>query len=418
MRIPPSSSSPRAPALSLAAVLLVGGGLVTQPACKGCGSDSTITPDDSLDSGGGDGGSEEVPAEYTNDWGQWLSMDVTPDDVPAVAYYDRTQGAIGYAVADLSTDPVSWQREEVDGYTDESGLDVGDRGTYASMEIAADGTVWIAYKDVLLDTLRVAWRDAATGTWDSTAADGGGSPSGTGGSFASLALDATSHPVMVHYDTINQDLRLVRYDGSSFDKSVIDQGEDGVDVNGETVEADVGQFAKIIIQDGVEYIAYYDAVNGNLKLAWGVGGDYTIEVVDDGGGSKLAEDGGDVGQWPDVVVQDGTLWITYHDVANQDLLMATGVPGNWTIELVDDGEFVGADSAVFLNGTQASIAYFDGRNNDMRLATKVGEGWQSSQVIGDEGALGFHNEVVQAQGAYWAACYDYTHRNVWFGKLQ
>lgn len=412
----PAPRRPRPPARTLVALALAG--LTTWPACKGCGSDPAPATADDGDTGAGDGGSTEVPAEYTHDWGQWLSMAVTPDDTPAVAYYDRTQGALGYAVADLSTDPVTWQREEVDGYTDESGLDVGDRGQYASMAIAADGTVWIAYKDALLDTLRLAWRDPATGTWESTAADGGGAPSGTGGTFASLALDATSHPVIVHYDTVNKDLRRVRYDGTGFEKSVVDEGADGTDSSGETVEADVGRFARIIIQDGVEYIAYYDAVNGDLKLAWGVDGDYTIEVVDDGGGSRLAEGGGDVGQWPDLVVQDGNLWITYHDVGNQDLMMATGVPGAWTVERVDEGEFVGADSAVFLNGTQPSIAYFDGRNNDMKLATRVGDGWQTEQVTGDQGALGFHNEVVLARGAYWAACYDYTHRTVWFGRLE
>lgn len=411
-------TSPSAPSrfFAVGGLLILGSTLTTQIACRGCGSDTTIIPNQPSDTG--DPPVDDTPVAFTNDWGQWLSMGVMQDGSIGLAYYDRTRGALGFAIPDLDTDPIEWTREEVDGYIDANGLDVGDRGTYASMAVAQDGTVWIAYKDVLLDTLRLASRDSFTGEWLSTAVDGGGEPQGTGGTFASLAIDASSHPVIAHYDTENQDLRLVRYDGTTATKVVVDEGADGVDINGETVEADVGQFASLTIADGVEYIAYYDAVEGNLKLAWGIDGNYTIEVVDDGGGSRLLEEGGgDVGQWPDMVVQDGQLWIAYHDVGNQDLMLATGTPGNWNIERIDEGEFAGADSALFLNGTQASVAYFDGRNNDMKLATRVGEAWQTETLAGSEAAVGFHNEVVLANGAYYAASYDYTNRTVWFGRL-
>lgn len=379
--------------------------LPTQVGCKGCASDTQIVPKDTLDTGTPTPPEEEV---WDHDWGQWLSMAVLQDGSPAIAYYDRTKGALGFAIADTSGAEVAWTREEADGYTNDEGLDVGDRGKYASMAVAQDGTVWVAYQDLSLEALRWARRDPATRTWENNTADGGGEPSGNAGYFASLAIDATSSPVVAHHDEAMGQLRLSRWNGTAFTSLVLDEGEATTDEAGEAVEADVGEFASLTIQDGVEYVAYYDRALGNLKLAWGTAGNMTIEVVDQEG---------DVGQWPDVIVSEGQLWIAYHDVANQDLKLAHGAPGNWTIETVDSGEFVGADTALFLNGTQPAIAYFDGRNNDMKLATLVGDAWQIETLAGADGALGFHNEVVETGGSYFLACYDYTNRTVWFDQL-
>ncbi|MCB9777879.1 MAG: hypothetical protein H6742_04885 [Alphaproteobacteria bacterium] len=409
----------RAPS-TVAAAGILGLGLLSMPfqtACSGCASDTTIIPKGDPDPV--DTGTEpEEPEPFENDWGQWLSMDVMQDGSPAIASYDRTKGALAFAIADLSGETVEWTHEKPDGYTNDDGLDVGNRGAYASMKVAGDGTVWIVYQDLTLENMRWARRDPATGEWENNTADGGGSPNGTGGHFASLALDPSSHPVAVHHDEALGTLRMARYDGSGWDTDVIDAGEPSVDATGAEVEADVGEFAKIAIADGVEYIAYYDKAAGNLKLAWGTPGNYTIEVVDDGGGPRALETGGDVGQWPDILIHDSTIWIAYHDVGNQDLLLAHGEPGNWSIEVVDDGEFVGADSDLFVNGDKVSVAYFDGRNNDMKVAQLVGDAWQLETVTGDGVAQGFHNEVVESNGNYWAACYDYTNRTVWFDKLR
>lgn len=404
-------ASPRLLALGgLATATLL---LPTQLACRGCASDTQVVPQGADDTGTPGTTPQDEP--YTNDWGQYLTMAVLQDGRPALAFYDRTKGALGFAIADTSTDPVTWIREEADGYT-VNGADSGDRGKYASMAVAPDGTVWIAEQDVNLELLRWARRDPATATWESNLADAGAEPSGNAGFFNSLAIDATSSPVITHHDEASGTLRVSRWNGGGFTNTVVDEGEATTDAEGATVDADVGEFANLLIQDGVEYLAYYDRALGNLKLAWGTAGNYSFEVVDDGGGSRHVEGGGDVGQWPDMLVHEGQLWIAYHDVGNQDLRLAHGTPGNWTVETVDSGEFVGADAAIFMNGTQPAIAYFDGRNNDMKLATKVGETWQVETVTGAEGALGFHNEVVQAGGVSYLACCDYTTRTVWFDQ--
>ena len=53
---------------------------------------------------------EEEVEEFTNDWGQWLSMGVLPDGRPVAAFYDATEGALGFAIAELGADgSVTWR---------------------------------------------------------------------------------------------------------------------------------------------------------------------------------------------------------------------------------------------------------------------------------------------------------------------
>ena len=393
-----SIPSPRTSLLTaLAAALLA----PTLPGCKGCSKDKG-TETGTI----GETGTEEEPY-VPADWGQWLTMAATPEGNAAVAYYDRDKGALGYAEATPGDAP-TWVHEQVDGYTSSEGLDTGDRGKFASMAIADDGTRWIAYQDLLTRTLRYATR-TADGDWSSGVADTGEGATPKAGAFASLALDGSGYPVVAHYDEAKARLRVAHWNGSSFSGEVVDEGEDVTGDTGGTVDADVGQFARLRISGGTEYIAYYDAAAGALKLAVGTSGSYDIEVVDDGG---------DVGQWPDMLVaSDGTIHIAYHDVENQDLKYAVGTPGSWTTTTVDEGEYVGADTALFLNGNYPAIVYFDGRNNDVKLAQNTGSDWTTDTLAGADGALGYHNEVITAAGAHYAACYDYTSRTIWFSPL-
>jgi hypothetical protein len=379
--------------------------------CGGCREQNIVA----------EGGPADAP--FTDDWGQWLSMAALPDGAPAVAYYNKTRGGLGLATGSFDADgAVSWEHEQVDGFTSDEGLDVGDRGTYASLAVAGDGTLWIAYRDQTLGTLRVASRTADAAEWTSAMAEAGGGASPSVGMFASIALNASSQPVVAHYDQGKGQLRVVRGDGTTFTGEVVDEGEPvaaDTAAGTEAGDADVGMFARLRIVSGVEYIAYYDAANGQLKLAWGGTGNYTIEVVDDGSvpeGSELPASS-DVGQWPDLMVVDGQIHIAYHDVANQDLRYAVGTPGDWTVTTVDTGEYVGADTALFLSGSAPAVAYFDGRNNDMKLAWRSGDTWQSDTVAGSTAALGFHNEVLTSNGHTYAACYDYTNRSLWFSAL-
>ncbi len=377
----------------------------------GCECNKTVNPNDDT----GD-------ASEQRDRGQWLSMGVLANGNPVASYFDREEDGLGVAFGTFTDDGIKWRYEDVDGFKDENGLDTGDRGTYTSLVVAPGDIIWVAYYDIANASLRYARRhnkaDITTGEpqgeWVTGTADVGGGARPDAGKWASMALDAENKPVIAHYDAGEGELRVTRWDGAAFGNQVTIQGEDYFfDTGGQTKPADVGSFADLFITaDGTEYIAYYDAAWGRLMLAVGGADGYTTSTVDD----SVA----DVGQWPSVYVEDsGTVHIAYHDVTNQSLRYATGTAGAFTATTVDDNPYVGADTEIFVNGDLLSILYFDGQDNDLKLTTLAGGSWANTTLAGDDGVgLGYHNEVVVSNGTYYAGCYDYTNRSIWFGTIQ
>lgn len=379
--------------------LLIAGPLALE-ACDGCNDQALKAVDK--------GPNEDV---FADDFGSWLSMRALSDGSPVIAYYDRTYDALGLATGKLANDgTVTWTHERVDSFPDENGLNPGDAGKYASMQIASGDQIWIAYQDTSNGSLKYAHR--GDGTWEIGIADTGSGAHPNAGYWASLALDPSGNPVVAHHDEEKGNLRVARWDGSKFAGEVVAEGEDFVPADGtETKPADVGEYAKLLIgADGTEYIAYYDRAFGALRLATGGASGFTSELV------AGADGGADVGQWPDLYLDGSTLSIAYQDVTNQDLKLATGTPGSFSIETVDSADFVGADSSLFKD-TDIGVAYFDGVNNDMKVAHKKGDAWESNAVASD-GALGYHNESVKIGEKRYAACYDYTKRTVWFSALK
>lgn len=342
-----------------------------------------------------------------HDIGQYLALDVL-DGEPVAAYYDRTDGALVFAMGTLQGEEVTWEEEEVDGFAVD-GLDVGDRGRYTDMLI--DGsTVWLSYYDATNGNLFVAKRNGAD-DWETMSADSGGGSAPHGGRFTSIAMGADGQPMAAHYDVGKKQLRVARYNGSGWAGSIVDEGE-GVpaDSGVEAIDSDVGKYAKVLVDGNTEYIAYYDAAWGDLKLAVGSGSSWDIYVVD---GAES-----DVGLWPNLLMDGGELLIAYQDATNWDLKLARGTPGGeWTTEIIDDGEFVGSDAELYMNGSYPAAIYFDGSQNDMKRAEFNGSEWTVDYVAGEDAALGFHNETITVGGTRYVGCYDYTNRTLWFESL-
>jgi hypothetical protein len=365
-------------------------------ACKGCQENEII-----------DQGKLQNETGFINDWGRWLDMTITRDGNPAVVYYDTTQGGIGIAIGTISGDSVSWAHEEIDGYPNEQGLDEGDRGLYASLEITQDDTIWVSYYDVGLKNLRYATRNSDETEWTKAIADSGSGSNADLGLYTDMTLDAEENPIIVHYDQHKKDLLIVHSDGSEFTSEIIDEGEDYV-TESEFIEDDTGKFASIHTDNGVEYISYYDSAAGDLRLAWGTTGNYTLETIDSDG---------NVGQWTSLYIYNNTIYIAYHDVTNDQLKLAQGRPGNFTIEVIEQGNAIGADSELLVNENGIYIAYHDGYNNDIKMAAFNDGAWNISTLGGTETALGFHNELIDIDGTIFTACYNFTDNNVWFEQL-
>lgn len=349
--------------------------------------------------------SDVFVSEDPEDHGSWLSMDTTPEGARlTIAYYDREAGALGFAVGTPQQDgSVLWVHEKVDGYTGSDGLDRGDRGKYASQKTAPDGTVWVAYQDAVNGGLYVARRTGGPVWTEPELVDPGA------GAWASLAIDASGNPVVAHHDEVAGVLRLSRFDGTAWASETAWTGSDWSytdPTTGEvlTRDASVGAYSRILVHEGVEYIAFYDAAQQTLNLLEGAAGSYTHTVVD-----ATAN----VGQWPSLWTDGATLRIAYHDVTNQDLKLATREAGSWSTEVVDAGEYRGADTEVFQRGDKTAVVYFDGFKNDMMLATKDAGSWIIEQAGGTTGAVGFHNEVAVVGDTFWLASYDFTSRKLY-----
>ena len=351
-----------------------------------------------------DAGPPDEP--FSTDWGQWLSMTTSPSGQPAITFYDRDRGGIGFALGDISDGDVSWTFEGVDGYPGASGLDPGDRGTYTSLVFGPDGTAWASYYDAGARALRYGKRHPTLGAWSTGIADTGEGSSKDAGLFSSIAMSADGNPIIAHHDRGAGTLRITRWNGAEFVGGVFDRGEAFTADTGtedEDKDANVGQFVRLRVIDGIEYMAYYDAANGDLKFSAGT----DIEVVDSEG---------DVGQWPDFHVVGEQIHIVYQDGGNQQLKYAVGSPGAWTISVIDNKPYTGADTALFFDGDDPRVAYFEGRANDMKLAKMSASVWSTS-VVAAEGAVGFHNEVIQIGGQAYVACYNYSKRNVYFAEI-
>jgi hypothetical protein len=344
--------------------------------------------------------------------GSWLDMDLDTDGRVWLAYKDHDSTSLNIARGD--GDPAVFTHWKVAGQGEvQGGLLVGayDGGNYATIAVDATGTAHAAHWDSADNGEngdgRLMYAQGAEGTWISEEVE-----AFDVGRFASIGLVGIT-PIIAYYDKTNGDLRVARRTGAdAWEIERIDQGEvvaagDDDDSGGDPPPAagpaDVGSCADLLVTaDGTVHIAYYDASNGDLKIATGGFGDWDVTI---------AYDEGDVGQWPSLYEHEGTLYVAFQDVGNYDLLFGTVSGGHVVdVEVVDDGDFRGADSSLTFAGGEPAIMYQDAVNNDAILARRDASGWTITQHMTD-GALGFHNNLAAGSDGRlnWAGFNHSTH---------
>lgn len=323
--------------------------------------------------------------------GQWLSMGRSPDGSQlTMSYYDMDRSGLGFAVGTpLGDGTVRWAHEPVDGYPESNGLDTGKRGKYSSQATGPDGTVWVAEWDEGTSSLRVAHR-LAPRTWEVQDVDPGA------GRWTSLAIGADGNPFVVHCDD-DGNVRRSDYDGSAWSSKTLFTSVDGEFPHGVAYTA-------ALVAGGKEYVAFSDLATGALHLMT----DGQDELVVGTGGAT----------WPSIQVDGDTVYVAYQDATEEDLKIATKVGGGeWDRQKIDDGKLRGADTAMYLDGGEPVVVYFDGFDNDQRVARRSGGAWSHDKLAGDGVAAGYHNEVVQAGGFWWAGSYDYTNDTLVLTRL-
>jgi hypothetical protein len=198
---------------------------------------------------------------------------------------------------------------------------------------------------------------ASPGDWTISVADSAMVPEGAEeadplpipmgvGLFVSAVRLADDSPVLVYYDRIGGDLKLVRWDGEAFGAPEVLDGGDGVDV---------GWYPGVAVDSNDQlHVSYVSASNDDLLYVNTI--DRTPELVDDG--YRL------VG-----TTEDGLPKPEFH--------------------------FVGDDSTLALTSDGPYIAYQDATSHEVLLAHKDGEGnWLHDTIRGDEdpftGGYGFY----------------------------
>ncbi|MDP1795362.1 MAG: hypothetical protein Q8K63_14585 [Acidimicrobiales bacterium] len=182
----------------------------------------------------------------------------------------------------------------------------------------------------------------------------------TVGLHSSVAMGADGLPVMSYFDAKNGDLRVARCAQAACTAGATIATVDAAGV--------VGRYSSIAIgADGLPLISYYDATNGDLKVAHCVNlacaGNVTTSTVDSAG---------DVGQFSALTIgADGIGVIAYFDATNGDLKVARCTATACTVvtkAVLDAGGVVGQHASIALGADNVpAIAYFDATRSRLKF---------------------------------------------------
>jgi hypothetical protein len=179
---------------------------------------------------------------------------------PVISYYDDTNGDLKVAHCDDPDCAGSGESIETVDTTGEVGL-------HTSVVLDASGNPVISYHDFTNGDRKVG--DLKVAHCDDPDCAGGGESietvdsTGNVGWFTSVVLDASGNPVISYYDLSNGDLKVAHCD----DPDCAGGGEsiETVDTTG-----NVGLYPSVVSDaSGNPVISYYDATNGDLKVAHG-----------------------------------------------------------------------------------------------------------------------------------------------------
>jgi hypothetical protein len=241
---------------------------------------------------------------------------------------------------------------------------VGNVGQYSSLQLSGGNPV-VSYHDSTSDDLKLATCTAncstASPTWQVVTVHGAGQV----GEWTSLQLNG-ANPVVSYYDNTNGDLKLATCTAGCASATPTWQI---VTVDG---GGDVGRYGSLQLNAGNPVISYHDATNLDLKLATCTANCATAaptwQIV-------TVDSGGNVGQGASLRLNGGNPVISYWDLTNGDLKLATCTAScatanpTWQIVTVDSVGNVGQYSSLQLDGGNPVISYYDSTNADLKLAT-------------------------------------------------
>jgi len=188
---------------------------------------------------------------------------------------------------------------------------VGSGGRHTAATVGADGLPVISHHDALGGDLRVlkCGDPSCTGGNVSSIVDAG--PAGSVGEYASIALGTDGLPIISYYDAGNGDLRVAHCGDPACTSANTLTTVDGA-------AEDVGRYTSITVgTDGLPIVSYRDVTNLALKVA------KCNAAACDSGALLSTVDTGNVGEHTSIAVgADGMPIISYYDVPNDNLKVA------------------------------------------------------------------------------------------------
>jgi hypothetical protein len=188
-------------------------------------------------------------------------------------------------------------------------------GLYTSITIGADANPIISYYDTTNSDLKVAkCANAACTTSTITTIDA----TGDVGRHTSITIGADANPIISYEDTANNDLKVAKCANPACTGTSTITTVDAAGI--------VGVYTSITIgADANPIISYYDATNGDLKVAKCANPACTASTI------TTVDATGDVGRYPSITIgADANPIISYRDVTNGDLKIAKLAMTSWT----------------------------------------------------------------------------------------
>lgn len=220
---------------------------------------------------------------------------------------------------------------------------------------------------------------------------------------ASVTIGADGLPIMSYHDAKNGDLRVARCANPACSSGTTSAAVDTTGV--------VGRFSSIAIgADGLPLISYYDATNGDLKVAHCVNVGCTSNVT-----TTAVDKTGDVGQFSSLAIgADGIGVVSYFDATNGDLKVARCTATACTVVttlVLDQGGVVGQYTSVAIGSDNApAITYFDATRSRLkftRCTDALCKGGSSTTTIDPNATTAMHTSIaIGVDGLPVIAYYD------------
>jgi len=317
--------------------------------------------------------------------GAHTSLAIDPMGRRNIAYFDGTSGSLKYA-GWLETYWAS-QIETVDG-----GVGSHDAGSFSSLALDEQDRLVVSYYDGESGDLRVATYD---NTWQMETVD---SP-GDVGSHTSLSIDPTGRKNLTYHNDTN---RSLKYSGwlDTFWTSQLEMVDGGVGSH------DAGSYSSLATDELDRLlVSYYDALNGDLKVAL-KNGTWQTEAVD-----IL----GDVGSHTSLAVDPtGRSNLVYYNASNRSLKYTGWLESYWTaqIEPIDSGagaHDAGSYSSLAIEESgELMVSYYDAYNGSLMFALQTEGSWYT-EVVDDTANVGQYTSLAgDANGGRHISYYDAT----------